>query len=277
MMRSRLIRFARAFYDAMPRPVRVGMVRSAMKLASRSHRVATVDGLTFDLDLGEVIDFNLYIGQYEPEVAAAMERWTPPGATVVDIGANIGAHALHLAKLVGPKGRVIAIEPTDFAFAKLQRNLALNPGLNVEPIKAALSDEPLAAQRVDFRASWRTDGSRNDAYSTVDFVRLDDALASRNVTRVDLMKIDIDGNEYPMMLGGLETIRRDRPVLLMEAVGPHFDDDARNPFRILAELGYQFRDLKTGEALTLAQMRDRLPRNDTGITISFNVVASTKF
>jgi len=194
---------------------------------------------------------------------------------VLDVGANIGAHALHLAKLVGSSGRVIAFEPTDFAFAKLQRNAALNPALPVQPVKAALADHSASAQRVDFRASWRTDGSRRDGMSTVDFIRLDDWLAAKNIGRIDLMKIDIDGHEYPMVAGSTKTFAEWRPLLLMEAVGPHFDDDARNPYSVLASLGYTFRDLRTDEPLTIDAMRARLPRGEDArdISVSFNVLA----
>ena len=58
-----------------------------------------------------------------------MRKLVSPGSLVLDIGANIGAHTLHLSKLVGPSGRVMAFEPTDFAFRKLRRNLELNPVL----------------------------------------------------------------------------------------------------------------------------------------------------
>lgn len=270
-----LVRFARSVYDLLPRPVRVAAVAAMSRLMSRRRVTATLDGVTFDLDLGEVIDVNLYLNNYEREVAAAIDRWTKPGMTVLDIGANIGAHALHLAKLVGPSGRVIAFEPTDFAFAKLKRNVALNPSLRVEPVKVALSDHTRSATGVDFRASWRTDGSRRDGLSTVDFVRLDDWLAANGVERIDLMKIDIDGHEYPMFAGGTATFARWRPRLLMEAVGPHFNDDARNPYRILESLGYTFNELKSGEPVTVEQMRDRLPRNETDhISLSMNVLAS---
>ena len=54
----------------------------------------------------------------------------------------------------------------------------------------------------------------------------------------------------------------------MEAVGLHFDDAERNPYRILAELDYHFRDLKTGLPITIEAMLDRLPRNDLAMKAS---------
>src|SRR5450756_2039953 len=66
---------------------------------------------------------------FERSTAVALARLTEPSSLVLDIGANIGAHTLHLANLVGPNGRVMAFEPTDFAYRKLSRNLELNPSL----------------------------------------------------------------------------------------------------------------------------------------------------
>ena len=57
------------------------------------------------------------------------QRIVRRGDIVLDIGANIGAHTLHLAQAVGAAGKVWAIEPTDYAMAKLKANIALNPGL----------------------------------------------------------------------------------------------------------------------------------------------------
>src|SRR5262249_31927126 len=89
---------------------------------------ATRKGLRYDLDLSQAIDLTIFVmGSFEPSTVAAFRRYVKPGATVLDIGANIGAHTLQLARLVGPQGRVLSFEPTDFAFAKLRRNLQLNP------------------------------------------------------------------------------------------------------------------------------------------------------
>ena len=69
------------------------------------------------------------MGAFEKRTVAAYSRLVRPGMTVIDIGANIGAHTLPLAKLVGPTGRVIAVEPTIWAVERLRANLDLNPPL----------------------------------------------------------------------------------------------------------------------------------------------------
>jgi hypothetical protein len=85
-------------------------------------------GVNWRLDLDEGIDLCICVlGAYEPGTRAAYSSLIKEGDVVLDIGANIGAHTLHFARLVGPSGRVYAIEPTDYAAERLQMNLALNP------------------------------------------------------------------------------------------------------------------------------------------------------
>src|SRR5688572_20988587 len=90
------------------------VVLSCRKLLGRPAQAQFVrDGIRWQLDLREGIDFSIYLlGSFEPATVRAYRRIVKPGQTVLDIGANIGAHTLPLARLVGPGGRVIAFEPT---------------------------------------------------------------------------------------------------------------------------------------------------------------------
>lgn len=274
-MASALLWLAKRIYFATPwRRVRQ-FYFDAFALLMRNRRAAVdLDGMRFDLDLGESIDLRLFLRQFEPEVVAALRRETKPGMTAVDIGANIGAHTMLLATLVGPAGRVLAFEPTDYAWKKLQRNLALNNIPWITSVKAALSDEPADGRAVDFRASWRTEGGRRgDGTSIVDFIRLDDWCRDHGVARIDIVKIDVDGNEYPVLTGALEILSRSLPVFVMEAGWPHFADASRNPFLLLEGMGYTFRDLFSGKRLQLDELRSHFPEYDPGMTQSTNILA----
>src|SRR5260370_23083912 len=106
----------------------VAMGRSAV---GKDHR-ATVrrGGLRWSLDLNEGIDFSIYLlGAFERSTVSTLRKLVKPGDTVFDIGANIGAHTLGLARSVGARGHVLAFEPAAFAFPKLKRNLPLIPAL----------------------------------------------------------------------------------------------------------------------------------------------------
>lgn len=236
---------------------------------------ASIAGIIYELDLSEVIDVSIYLQNYEPEVAGAIEKYCRPGWKVLDIGANIGAHTFHLAQKIGPEGKVFAFEPTDFAFGKLIKNISFNNFNNIYPFKIALSDVNLQDQPVNFRASWLTTGGRADGQSRVDFQRLDDWCLKNHIDVIDFIKIDVDGNEYPIWAGGIKLMEKCRPILLMEAVGPHFDNEERNPFKLLQQLGYRFWDAKSGqEYVSLEDMQILLPSNDLEMTVGFNVIAA---
>src|SRR6185503_1773922 len=71
------------------------------------------EGVLWSLDLKEGIDLALYLGVFERSTRRALGDLVTDGMTVLDIGANIGAHTLYLTQKVGREGCVIAFEPTD--------------------------------------------------------------------------------------------------------------------------------------------------------------------
>src|SRR5271166_1677150 len=133
-------------------------------LGKNDSAIVERDGIRYHLDLNEGIDFSIYLlGAFEPGTQKTLQELVKSGDVVFDIGANIGAHTLGIAKSVGSSGRVYAFEPADFAFAKLKRNLALNPELEVrtqaQQILLAASSNGKSEQEI--YASWplESDGS----------------------------------------------------------------------------------------------------------------------
>jgi FkbM family methyltransferase len=245
-----------------------------LRLVRGRRTIRQVEGMTFELDLGELIDVGIFLQQYERDVVALIERLTKPGGTVLDIGANIGAHTLRFSKLVGPDGHVYAFEPMDYAYTKLIRNLSLNASANTRPARLALSDRNQANQEVRYRSSWASSGERTEEASTVDFRRLDDWCNDHQVTRVDLIKLDVDGHEMQALTGGLRTLERSRPPLLMEAGGWHFARSDENPLQLLAGLGYRFWETTSLAETDLDGIRARLPVEDEAMGFSVNLLAS---
>src|SRR5258708_39371705 len=105
-------------------------IHLARAIAGYSDRcIVKRDGVIYDLDLSQGIDFAIYLGMFERETRNALKGLVKPSSVVLDIGANIGIHTMLLADLVGPSGRVLSFEPTDYAIQKLRRNLDLNSEL----------------------------------------------------------------------------------------------------------------------------------------------------
>jgi FkbM family methyltransferase len=186
------------------------------------------DGVRWRLDLREGIDLAIYLlGRFEPETVQAYRRLIKPGDLVLDIGANIGAHTLHLAK-AAMGGKVVAFEPTAYAYAKLLANIALNPQLApiIQPEQMMLVENSSTAAPAAIYSSWPLStptGTPHPKHLGVPMdtrgVRtstLDDYLESAGVAPVRFIKLDVDGNESTVLRGAHKMLRRDKPVLLME-------------------------------------------------------------
>jgi FkbM family methyltransferase len=223
-------------------------------------------GAHWHLDLGEGIDFSIYLlGAFEKATVQTLKKLIRLGDVAFDIGANIGAHTLGLAQGVGPTGRVFAFEPADFAFAKLKRNLALNPELLVrtDARQVMLAAEPNVQCEAEIYASWplKTHASVHpkhrgrlvsSTHASVD--SLDNFMEREGIERVNLIKIDVDGFEYPVLKGGLKTLAKFRPTLVME-MSPYVHAEHNQSFRdlvsLLRDCGYRLQDASTWKSIPL--------------------------
>ena len=238
--------------------------------------LAKRDGIVWQLDLREGIDFAIYLmGGFELRTLRAYRDHVGPGDVVLDIGANVGAHTLPLARLAGRGGRVIAFEPSDFACAKLRRNIELNPQLApaieaCQIMLAANSADPLSK---DVYASWPLDQSNNlhedhagrlTSTSGATVGAIDEFVAARGLTRIDFIKLDVDGNEHKVLAGSRSALRKFKPKIMME-LAPYvyctdptvFDDN----LRLLWAADYKLLDVARGIVLPedLTKVRAAVP------------------
>lgn len=218
-------------------------------------------GILWDLDLREGIDLAIYLfGEFERSTVRAYSRMVRPGATVFDIGANIGAHTLPLARAVGPSGRVIAFEATAGAVAKLESNLALNPVLAPRVVTRQSFLCELGGRRPAHLvyASWPVDG-RAIAPETHPLHRgvpastdgaacetLDHAWEALGCPPVTFVKLDVDGNEPAVLRGGARLLQQQRPIILTE-LAPYGHVERGEPAdvlqRLLTDAGYRLYDM----------------------------------
>jgi FkbM family methyltransferase len=233
------------------------------------------DGVWWALDLREGIDFALYLGLFERSTRWALKDIVKAGDTVLDIGANVGAHTLFLGQCAGPQGKVIAFEPTDYAFNKLKANVDLNSALGstitLEQIMlTASASEPM---QQSLYSSWpltaasdlheRHRGKRmTTPHATAE--PLDSYIERRGLQRVDVIKIDVDGHEFKVLSGARECLTRFRPTLVME-FAPYVYKDENSSFEgliaLMQESRYRYRELgsKDLKPLDAAQLRSRIP------------------
>jgi FkbM family methyltransferase len=235
-------------------------------LGQTDHAIVRRSGLMWDLDLSQVIDFCIYLfGGFEVRTANLYKQYIKPGDVAIDIGANIGSHTLPMAQLVGAKGRVIALEPTAYAFQKLQKNIALNPQaascVTVKQVMlVAAADKTVMSE---IYSSWPLEpqGSIHEVHggelkstAGAEALTLDDVVTSLNLPKVDFIKIDVDGHEFRVLSGAMNTLRKFRPTMIME-LEPHLYvanlGEFDGIFKLLESLGVFMSDVLTGKPMPL--------------------------
>jgi FkbM family methyltransferase len=177
-------------------------------------------GATMFLRGDDWLDRAIYYDAFEYQVGRLLWARLRPGGVFVDVGANIGFYTLTASRLVGPQGRVIAFEPNPAVHARLKENLARNRATNVTAHACALSDEAGVVEihtptsETHGHASMRNLGWEAASVARVPARRLDEVLAE--VERVDVLKADVEGAELLVFRGAPRTIRRFRPLMVVE-------------------------------------------------------------
>ncbi len=156
---------------------------------------------------------------YEREVAHVFKSLLKPGMSVVDIGANIGYFTMLSAALVGPAGRVLAIEPNPRNVRLVEASRRANGFDNVRILQTAAGRDAGLLILNTSHSNGTTSGLPAQVRQlldaeTVACVRLDSLIDSHE--KIDFIKVDVEGAEYNALLGGLETIRCHRPVIVSE-------------------------------------------------------------
>src|SRR5262245_11736349 len=170
-------------------------------------RVRTVDGLLFDLDVENVLDYAvLDHGYYEREVIEAILRSLTPNGVLWDVGSNIGLHAI-TAKHLRPHATVVAFEPAPHAAARLIANASLN-GVDVQVATAALADaDGIARMSIVTRGNNGLSSLR--PWPDVDYdgvilcpcVRADALVAEGALPSPTVVKLDVEGFEAEVVRG----------------------------------------------------------------------------
>ena len=155
-----------------------------------------------------------FTGVYEPQETRIVAALLKPGMIVADVGANWGYFTLLCAHLVGPTGRVIAIEPHPRLSTMLAGNLKVNGLDRIECHRLAAAAGEGRAAFIDFDERGGNWGLSRRATTRCDYesdsVALDALLDSSGCDVVDLVKIDVEGGEADVLRGMADGLRRAR-------------------------------------------------------------------
>lgn len=169
-----------------------------------------IGSVLFEVDLEpHSISLPLCFGYYEPLTVKALRRLLTRGDTVFDVGANVGYLSAVAADAVGPTGQVHSFEPVPRYFRKLRRLAELNPDYTIVPNAVAVGDREGSGT---IRTSMTNLGGHTmvpelrhpddlEAEMEVPTITLDAYIERAAVSRLALVKIDVEGFEFPVLRG----------------------------------------------------------------------------
>ena len=180
-------------------------------------------------------------GEWETPVRREIRRELTVGSTFVDIGANIGLHALFAASIVGESGRVFAVEPHPVTMEMLRQNLEINGLLDrVLLSQVAVSNVDDATVTFEYFAEHPAMSGIKVSQEVLDkfkgtLEKIDvqtitlDTLVNRAGLTPDLVKIDVEGFEYTVLEGCVETIEKFPNVRFLMEYGQVMAESVMRP------------------------------------------------
>ncbi|HEY0404975.1 MAG TPA: FkbM family methyltransferase [Pyrinomonadaceae bacterium] len=162
------------------------------------------------------------VDHYEPDVSAFLQHALKPGDVFIDCGANVGYFSVMAGALVGSNGQVVSIEANPTTFKLLERNLLANHFGT--PIHCALTSQSGAVelympQDWDVYSSLRANGlveGKADHSFTVKAQTLDEVVYGLSLSKVDVVKIDIEGGEFDVLRSAPKLLSDFRPLIITE-------------------------------------------------------------
>jgi FkbM family methyltransferase len=179
------------------------------------------------------------LGERDPNVMRFLRNWVKPGFVVCDIGANIGTYTVPLSRLVGPTGHVVSFEPNRPTCACLRQNIRQNRLGNVTILRAAAGPEVGVADLVvtanNFGEVHLAPATSGDSRGWVDgagpgepmnglarvaVTTVDAEVARLGLTRVDFIKIDVEGFELAALRGAVRTLAGNANLVVQTEIVP---------------------------------------------------------
>jgi FkbM family methyltransferase len=197
--------------------------------------------------------WSVLTGTHEPMVHEALRRTLGPGGVFVDVGCNIGYSALLGAGIVGPSGRVVALDAQRECAAATAINARLNGLAQIEVLHSAVGartgEEEVIVTQDPLWTRLASVGEhplevRRDRVPTTS---IDDLAARLDLPRIQVVKIDVEGAELDVIGGMARVLAEQRPFVIAEM------HDRNEEFaRALAGAGYRVVNLDGLEPVALA-------------------------
>lgn len=194
--------------------------------------------------------YEYILGNYEdPKTQQQLLSWLKPGTVFYDIGSNVGFHAL-LAGRVISTGRIYAFEPMPAVRDIFEQHISLNKKMmnagSIRVLPFAIADRE---KEVEFSndlhhrdgntyipGSYVFTGTQNKIKVQCHSI---DGLISQGYEIPGIIKIDVEGAEYDVLLGAKNTLQQYHPHILLATHDCHLQGVQKKCVQLLEELGYQ--------------------------------------
>jgi FkbM family methyltransferase len=181
----------------------------------KSQTEFTVHAATFaygESDVG-IAEFVLTNGDYEEETRKVVMQTLKPGDVFFDLGANIGYFTVLAAKCVGPNGRVIAFEPTPATRSYLERNVQGNGVGRIVAVESFAISERRGVAYFEVGTQSECNSIATNARSgtgtiEVQTIGIDDYCEEKGLLRIDMIKMDIEGQELKAIRSMVQSSNR---------------------------------------------------------------------
>jgi len=223
-----------------------------------SIRQTQKDGINYELDISDIMDWYIYFGFREP-ARLKLYDLISEGDIVFDVGANIGDTTLHFAKIIGDNAKVHSFEPDPINHNSIQKNISLNNFKNIILNKIGLGnvkgsfkihtlDQKNKGMNRIVSDSEDVKNSREIQVTTIN-----EYVKENNIQKLDLIKIDVEGYEFNVLKGSVEVLNRFHPKLFIELDDENLKaqgSSAKKLVMFLLDIGYDIFQAETDEKIT---------------------------
>ena len=208
-------------------------------------------GLQFQVDLGDRLGCDFYYGFVQEYFDSQLFfGLLDSGSVAIDVGANFGYYAVSSAAKVGNDGAVYAFEPDRNAYGLLQKNVDINGFhkiVSLHNICVGIEDgetDFCVCEESSFSGIRYTGRSKLTEMVRVPMRSLDSILRELGLSRIDALKIDVEGYEYGVLRGSISTLSNSANlVIMMETSSKNLDDENRqnlvSTFADLYDIGFR--------------------------------------
>ncbi|MDH4057667.1 MAG: FkbM family methyltransferase [Cyclobacteriaceae bacterium] len=229
------------------------LVPNPYQYSSPTFRVVTRNSIFVRVDISDYIGHFLYFGFKDPNIDRLFQL-CKDNFTVLDVGANIGWTVLGLSS-IAKKGHVFGFEPDPYNYERCAENVGLNKFNNITIFPVGLGNKNTTLN-LEIRTPSNRGGNRitdnGQITRPVNIVRLDDFPPIQDLSKVDLIKIDVEGYELNVLRGGERLLKKFKPLLFIELDDNNLKDQgdsARSLVEFLSTMGYRIENAATNEKL----------------------------